>query len=247
MKSLQQIGAQSYCFRHFKVLADYLAQTTKATATNIELCGIHQDFSKPETFDATLAQCKAAGVTIQSIGVQHVGKNPPVERHYFEFCQRAGVHHMSISFAPDAMWDGLRGAEKLAQDFDIKLGIHNHGGYDWLGNSVMLDYIFKHTSEHVGLCLDTAWAMDAGQDVLKMVERFGHRLYGLHVKDFVFDPAGQGHDVIVGKGNLNLPGLVEALRNVNFDGFAVVEYELDEESPAASVRQCLEAVRALVA
>ena len=70
---------------------------------------------------------------------------------------------MSISFKPEAMFDGLKNIEKLADEFDVQLGIHNHGGYDWLGNSAILEYVLGKTSKRIGLHMDTAWAIDAKQ------------------------------------------------------------------------------------
>jgi sugar phosphate isomerase/epimerase len=109
----------------------------------------------------------------------------------------------------------------------------------------MLRHVFKTTSPRIGLCLDTAWALDSGEDPVKMTREFGGRLYGLHVKDFVFDRAGKPEDVIVGTGNLDLSGLVEACREVDFNGYAVLEYEGDVENPVPAVRKCVEAVRSV--
>ena len=94
---------------------------------------------------------------------------------------------MSISFAPEAMFDGLKNVEKLADQYDLKLGIHNHGGYDWLGNITILKYIFDHTSPRIGLHLDTAWAIDAMQDPIHMAEKFAartsrHSCEGFHLR-----------------------------------------------------------------
>lgn len=231
-------GIQSWCFRHFKTVAAFATELKKTGVNAAEVCGVQVDFNKPETFDEAIAQFKDAGVNILSIGVQRV-EGKAEERNYFEFCRKAGCKFMSISFPPTAMWDGLRQVEKLAEEYDLRLGIHNHGGYDWLGNSVILDYIFKNTSDCIGLTIDTAWAIDAGQNPVEMVEKFGHRLYGVHVKDFTYTPDRKPHDVVIGTGNLDLPAFMQALKKVNFKGYTVIEYEADVENPVPALTDCV--------
>src|SRR5436305_12418826 len=114
------------------------------------------------------------------------------------------------------MFDGLKNIEKLADQYDLRLGIHNHGGYDWLGNATILKYIFSKTSKRIGLHIDTAWAIDAKQDPCKLVEQFGDRLSGVHVKDFIYDRARNLKHVIIGNGNLDLPKFMDLLQHQTF-------------------------------
>jgi sugar phosphate isomerase/epimerase len=107
----------------------------------------------------------------------------------------------------------------------------------------MLAQVFKNTSDRIGLCLDTAWAMHAHEDPIAMAEQFGDRLYGLHIKDFVFDRAGQHKDVVVGTGNLDLGKLNATLKAVDFDGVAVLEYEGDVSNPVPALSECVAAIR----
>jgi len=240
-----QLGAQSYCFRHFKENAQVIENLKACGLDKIELCGVHADFNAPETFDGVLQQYSDGGVEIVSIGVQGFNNNPETERNFFEFARRAGAKYISCSFNVDSAPHGFESADKLAAEYGIKLAIHNHGGHDWLGNAGMLGKVFSMTSENIGLCLDTAWALQAGENPLEWVEKFGTRLYGVHIKDFVFDRAGKGEDVVVGTGNLDLPQLLKNLDAVNFQGFAVLEYEGDVENPVPALQKCVEAVRAL--
>ena len=151
---------------------------------------------------------------------------------------------MSISFKPESMFDGVKNIDKLAEKYDLKLGIHNHGGYDWLGNETILKYIFEKTSPRIGLHMDTAWALDAKMKPIEWVEKFAARLHGVHVKDFVFDRARQSTDVIIGTGNLDLPKLMSSLKQINFSGPLVIEYEGDEKNPVPALKECVAALKA---
>jgi sugar phosphate isomerase/epimerase len=241
----QELGAQSYCFRGFKQNADVIEKLKECGVNRLELCGVHADFLDESGFDAIIKEYSDAGVVLTSIGVQGFANNEANERKFFEFARRAGIKTISASFAVETLPQCIETAEKLAEEFDINLAIHNHGGYDWLGNAAMLRNIFKNTSPRIGLCLDTAWALQAGEDPLKFAEEFGSRLYGIHIKDFVFDRAGKGEDVVVGTGNLDLPKLFEILEAQKYSGYAVLEYEGDVENPVPALKECVAAVRAL--
>jgi sugar phosphate isomerase/epimerase len=239
----QPISIQSYCYRGFKSVPSFIEQLKATGVNSTELCGVHADFSKPETFAGVIEQFKKAGVSIVAIGVEYLSGDPAKDRPRFEFCKQAGVKNMSISFRPESMFDGLKNIEKLADEFDLKLGIHNHGGYDWLGNPTILQYIFGKTSKRIGLHLDTAWAIDAKQDAVKMADQFGERLYGVHVKDFVYDRKRQPSDVIIGTGNLDLPAFTKVLDKHGFTGPLVIEYEGDEKNPVPALKECVAALK----
>ncbi|HQL08653.1 MAG TPA: sugar phosphate isomerase/epimerase, partial [Lentisphaeria bacterium] len=68
--------------------------------------------------------------------------------------------------------------------------------------------------------------------------------YGLHFKDFLYSPARQPQDVIVGEGNINLPALIAALKEIDYNGYAALEFEGDVENPVPKLRKCVEAVYA---
>ena len=242
----QPIAIQSWCYRDFQPLAACLEQL-KATGVNaIELCGIHADFTKPDTWPQTIDTLKKAGVAAVAIGVEYLGGEIAVDEPRFKFCQEAGIPNVSISFKPESMFDGVKNIEKLADKYDLQLGIHNHGGYDWLGNPSILEYIFKKTSKRIGLHIDTAWALDAGQNPVELIEKFADRLVGVHVKDFVFDRAGKPQDVIIGTGSLNLPKFMRTLNSMNFAGPLVIEYEGDAANPIPALSECVKAMQPLM-
>jgi sugar phosphate isomerase/epimerase len=71
-------------------------------------------------------------------------------------------------------------------------------------------------------------------------------LYGVHLKDFVFDEKGNHRDVIIGKGGLDLPLFVEKLKGISFDGYMSLEYEGDEHDPVPSTLECLKEIRKVI-
>ena len=237
------LGVQSWCFRTYKTNEEVIREIKACGANGVELCGVHADFKNPAIFADVIRTYRKGGVKILSIGVQGLVGNAKVEESFFKFVKLAGAKHMSVTFNMDALPKSFTVSDRLAAKYNIRLGIHNHGGYDWLGNMTALDYVFKRTSPRVGLCLDTAWAMQAGIDPIKMVEKFGPRLTGVHIKDFTFDTNGKVKDVVAGTGNLDLKALFKAMDKAKFKGFIVSEYEGDVENPTPAITKCIQRIR----
>jgi len=243
MNIAKDLAVQSYCFRNFKKNEEVAEKVRAVGLSNLELCAVHADFTDEKSFEKVIGIYAKAGVKIVSIGVQGMNNKPEIEEKFFKFAKMAGARLMSVSFPFSFSLDAFRSAEKLADKYGVNLGIHNHGGRHWLGSAGGLKAVFENTGPRVGLTLDTAWALDAGEDPVKMVEMFAGRLYGLHLKDFVFDRARKPEDVVVGSGNLDLPKLFDVLRKINFNGAAILEYEGDIENPVPAIKKCVEAVK----
>jgi sugar phosphate isomerase/epimerase len=64
----------------------------------------------------------------------------------------------------------------------------------------------------------------------------GPRNFGLHLKDH--DNAKKT-DVVIGRGALDVPGVLKALRDVKFKGLISIEYEAHADNPSPDVRQCV--------
>lgn len=236
------LGVQSYCFRGFKSISDLLAQIKGLGLARTEVCGVHVDFNDESKFEGVLAQFRAAGVAISSIGVQTF-RGLLGEEKWFAFAKAAGCRMISMTFDLKALPGVIPATEKLAEKYDMLLGIHNHGGYNWLGNFDMVSHILGNAGERVGLCLDTAWCMQAGEDPLKWAEKLQPKFFGVHVKDFTFDRAGKWTDVIVGTGNLRLKELLALAAAAPNMKTVTLEYEGDINNPGPALQECVAAVR----
>jgi len=237
---LNNLGVQSYCFRNFKDNKVVAKMVKELGLNKIELCGVHVDFLNESKFKEVISIYEDEGVEIYSIGVQYFSNNEVNEKKYFEFVKMCGAKYISADFDINKIFDCFRVAEKLADEYDVKIAIHNHGGYHWLGNLSSLNYVFNNTSERIGLCLDTAWSLHSGIDPLKMIETFSKRLYSLHLKDFVFERNGKPVDVVLGEGNINIGNLLNKLKEINFSGPLIIEYEGEPENPVPSIKKSID-------
>ena len=239
------LGVQSYCFRGFKAIPDLIGQIKGIGLDRTELCRVHADFDNEAGFAGVLGQFRAAGVTITSIGVQTF-RGQPVEEAWFRFAKAAGCRMIAMTFDLKALPGVIPATEKLAEKYDMPLGIHNHGGYNWLGSLDMMTHVLGNTGPRVGLCLDTAWAIQTGEDALKWAEKLQGKMFGVHVKDFTFDRAGKWTDVVVGTGNLKLKELLALAVAAPRIKTITLEYEGDVANPGPALRECVAAVRGCV-
>ena len=239
-------GVQSFCFRHFKDNAVVAQKVRDIGLDKIEVCGIHADFDKPETFKDVVATYNKAGVSIISIGVQTFdGKDS--EKAWFESAAIAGARHISCHFRVDSYLQAIPKVRHWSREFGIRVGIHCHGGYMFGGSPDVLEHLMGLGGPEIGLCIDTAWCLQIGPWGGKPVEwakKYAGKIYGIHYKDFVFERNGQWQDTIVGQGNLDLPAFNAALKEGGFDGMAVIEYEADVENPDPALKRCVESMRA---
>jgi sugar phosphate isomerase/epimerase len=239
-------GVQSYCFRAFKDNATVARKVRDIGLDSIELCAVHADLGNLESVRTATKIYRDAGVSIPSIGVQTF-TGADSDRVWFESAAIAGAKYISCHFQVDSFQKAIPRVQAWSREFGIRVGIHCHGGYQFGGQPDVLSYLLKLGGPEVGLCIDTAWAMQIGPgpgNPVEWVKKFSGRIYGVHFKDFIFEKNGQWQDVIVGTGNLDLPAFSKALIESGYDGVSVIEYEADVDSPDAALKRCVDSMRA---
>ncbi len=244
------VGAESYSFREFN-LERALKQYQTLGLKYAEWYSKHVPLkSTPAQLDVIKAQCEEYGVQPIAYGVQSFKKGSPDNRKNFELGKRLGVKYISASPAPDSFDD----LDKLCEEYKIKIAIHPHGPSGkrgpldhWYSAEIILPAIKDH-SPLIGSCIDTGhilrcWLVGKKLDPVEQIRMMGKRNFGLHLKDF--DPKKE-EEVIVGQGALDVPGVVKALKDVGFQGYVNLEYELNPKDPTADMAQGLKALAAAV-
>lgn len=239
-----RLGIQSYCFRKFRPL-EPLIECLKAVGLKyVEIWPKHLPFeAEADEIRSSLATLAANGISLESYGQVSFDANQQQTRAVFEFAKLAGISAITADVAADA----VQVTDSLCQEYDINLAIHNHGRNHCYGTMAQLDELFAATSKRFGICLDTAWMLDAGDDPLVAVERYADRLYGVHLKDFVFDADSKPQDVIIGTGGLDLPRLMKLLDDMDYTGYLSLEYEGNPKDPMDEVKACVQAVQIAIA
>ncbi|MBN2584953.1 MAG: sugar phosphate isomerase/epimerase [Planctomycetes bacterium] len=235
----ERLAVQSWCFRTFKENKQVIDALRECGVSHVELCGKHVDVNDPRSCERVAQLYRDAGIGIVAYGAFGFSEDEAAGAKAFEFADMADFPAITAMRGDG----GLEVADRLAARYGKRAALHNHGRHDRYGARWELEAALARTSRHVGVCLDTAWAIDSGFDPVAAARQFGDRLYGVHIKDFVFDRAGKPEDVIVGQGNLDLKALLGTLLEIDFDGYFTLEYEGDVENPVPSTRKCVEAIR----
>jgi inosose dehydratase len=237
------LGIQSWCFRGFKSHEGVIKALKDCGVSRLELSGAHYDPAKETNHREIIDLYKKGGITISAYGVCLMSTDEARSRAYFEFAKAAGNKVLNVAFGEG----GREMADRLAKEYGIKAALHNHGRKDEDGPVWRIEEHFAKSSPNIGLCLDTAWMMDSGEDPIAIAKKFRDRIYAVHVKDFVFERNGKPEDVVVGEGNLDLKALLAFLVDINFGGVFTLEFEGDINDPVPATTKCVEAVRRTLA
>jgi sugar phosphate isomerase/epimerase len=149
-----------------------------------------------------------------------------------------------IVAAPElAAFDAIEAAIK---EFDIKVGVHNHGPEDKLFPAPQDAYkLLKGRDPRFGLCMDIGHTTRAGVDPVMTVDECRDRLLDIHVKDLK-DKTNKDSQCEVGKGALDIPGLFRALLKIGFQGHVGLEYEINAEAPQVGIRESFSYMRGVL-
>ena len=121
----------------------------------------------------------------------------------------------------------------------VKFFYHTHG-YEFrpLKGGTMFDLLMSETNpDSVCFEMDIFWVVHAGQDPVKLFERYGSRFALMHLKDMrkgtptgLFTGSSDvNNDVSLGAGTINLPSALKAARTAG-----VKWYFIEDESPASA-------------
>ncbi len=240
-----KLGAQSYTFREFD-LEPALKRMKDLDLHYAELFQKHAPLnSSPDQIAAISKLCKEYEVTPLAWGVQHFTKKTDENRKYFEFGKALGIKMFSADPDPDS-FDSL---DKLCEEYKIAIGIHPHGPqgprlHRWYSAEIILKAVKDH-NPLIGSCLDTGHLIRAAQlgkklDPVDEIRIMDKRNFGLHLKDHDNE---KREDVIFGKGVLDVPGVLKALREVKFTGMISIEYEAHPKDPVRDVQECVQVVK----
>ncbi|MEO8855005.1 MAG: sugar phosphate isomerase/epimerase [Ginsengibacter sp.] len=190
--------------------------------------------STKEKIDEVLKKYKDGGISIYGVGVIYMKTKEAVDQA-FEYAKNAGVS--LIIGVPEH--DQIDYVQQKVKSYNIKFAIHNHGPEDKLYPSPEVAYnLIKDKDARMGLCLDIGHAERAGVDLPKAVLKYNQRILDLHIKD-VTKAAQDGKAIEAGRGIIDFPALVRALRKIKYPGHCGIEYEKVMKDPLPGIAESL--------
>jgi len=231
-----KLGIQLYSFRKFS-LDDALKHSKDLGFEQVELfSGMLALSATPDAIAEVVQKVKTNGLSISAHGVNKFTKDDDANRKLFEFAKALGIRNIMCDPDPDS-FDSLNA---LVKEFDICVGIHNHGPKHRYNKALDVLKAIEGRDERIGACADLGHYIRSGERPADVIRLLKGRLYGVHLKDFA-QMQDKTEGVILGKGHLNCAEVFDAMQQVGFpaDGALSLEYEENPENPIDEIRQCV--------
>jgi inosose dehydratase len=96
------------------------------------------------------------------------------------------------------------------------------------------------------VCIDVGHTVRIGEDPVPAIEACAGRLYEFHMKD-VTAPTPKGSSIEVGKGVIDIVGVLKALIKIKFAYHVALEYEANGDAPMPGVLESFAYMRGVLA
>lgn len=239
-----RLAMHSYTLKKFSIF-DAIDKTASLGLTNMSLSGSLSLDGRVRTNTLTLAavdwervqaKLRSSGITrLVNIGVVPLTTNEVADRKVFEFARQAGVE----TLVSEPTLESLDLVEKLCQEYQIRVAIHNHPKPSRYWNPETVLAAVKGRTLLMGSCADIGHWMRSGLDPLECIRLLEGRVICLHFKDLnAKDP--EAHDVPWGTGAANVKGIMAELKRQKFHGAFCIEYEYHWENSLPEIAQCVQ-------
>jgi sugar phosphate isomerase/epimerase len=245
------VGSQAYTFNRFSVF-EAIEKTAQAGGKLIEFFpgqklsveepNVKWDHNSPDEVmqkvKDQLAKFKIRAVNYGVVG----GRGEAEWRKIFEFAKKLDLYGITTESVGD-----LDIIEKLVKEFDIRVGIHEHGrrpddpNYKvWDPNYVLS--VVKDRDARIGACADTGHWATSGIKPLDGLRILKGRVISCHLKDRP-EIGAQKPDTIYGTGVSDVAGMLDELKKQGFEGNISIEYENNWDHSMPDVAQCVGFIR----
>jgi len=221
-----EIGIASYGLRNLS-LDEVIDMMKELQLTKISIKSMHLPYDlSPADIERNMMKIRGAGLDPYAAGVIYMTSTEEVAMA-FDYAKIAGFG--MIVGVPD--YNILDLAEQKVKAYDIKLAIHNHGPDGLPYPSAMEAYErIKNRDMRLGICMDVAHIARSGLDPVEEIYLVRDRLYDVHLRDNTANTK-EGKACRPGQGNLDLPAIIKALRDVDYQGVYTIEYGIEEDKP----------------
>jgi sugar phosphate isomerase/epimerase len=228
------LGMAGYSFKEFSI-EQAIAMMQRIGVKCLSIKDFHMPLnSSREQLQAVVEKLTNQGITPYAVGVIYMNSPEAVEQA-FTYAGHAGIN--LIVGAPD--YSMLTLVEQKVRDTGIRIAIHNHGPDNPLfPNATDIWNHIKDLDTGIGICLDIGHTTRDGQDPAADLVRYAERIFDVHIKD-VDQASKAGKTVEMGRGVIDIPAVVAALRQINYAGKCSLEFEKDMNDPLAGMAESI--------
>jgi sugar phosphate isomerase/epimerase len=233
------IGVALYSFNRFS-FADALDKADSAGVNYVEGFSFHNmgkefnDKTMAAMTDEDISKLKemlsAKKLEMQSMYVSGA-KNEADWKYYFELAKAMNMQHL-VAEPEKESWDML---DSLAGVYKIKIAIHEHAkgkSQYWHPDSVIAA---MKDHPNFGVCADLGHWERSGLNPVECLKKLEGNILGVHLKDIHQSNNPDANDVVIGKGVINFPAIIDEFKRQQFKGVIHVECEHKMENNLAEV------------
>lgn len=240
-KELFDVAMAGYTFVHFDI--DKAIETMKRTDVhNLCIKDFHLPYNSSDAeIDAFMKKLKDNGINGYGVGPIYMKSEKEIDRA-FEYAKAVGVK--LIVAVPE--YDLLPYVDKKVKEYGFKIAIHLHGpDIDKFPDAKDVWDHVKDLDPRIGMCLDIGHDTRYGNDVVKDIKKYHSRIFDIHLKD-VTGHTGKGYSVEVGRGVIDIPGVVKMLRKVKYTGMISLEHERNMHNPFMGIAESVGYIRGVI-
>jgi len=228
-----KLGITSYSLRKMN-LDDAIKATKRLGVGYISLKDFHLPLkSTPDQRREVAGKIREAGLVLMGCGVVYMKNDEREIENAFEYAKDAGIPTIVASPDPAAM--GI--VDKMVKKYGIRIAIHNHGPEDkQYPTPDSVRKAIEGYDDRIGFCIDIGHTTRAGLNSAEEIRKNASRLYEIHFKDVDRAVAG-GKTVEAGRGVIDIPAVLGALREIKFQGNVALEFEKDADDPLAGMAE----------
>jgi sugar phosphate isomerase/epimerase len=236
-----KLGVASYSLRKFS-RSEAIAILRKLEVSCVSIKSFHLPYDgSPQELAKGSQEFRDAGFEVLSGG--NISLTRPTElRKMFQYAKHASLPMMVCAPSHETLDE----VESLVKEFDIKTAIHNHGPEDdnFPTPRVALKAL-ENRDRRMGVCVDVGHTSRAGDDPVEWIRRAGPRLFDLHIKDLgnLMDARSE---CPVGDGAMPVVFIFKTLKEMNYQGGVMLEYELDPEDPLPGMMKSVAYMRGVL-
>lgn len=217
-EDLFKVGIAGYTFVKFK-LEPSLEMTQRVDAKYLCIKDFHLPMdSNAKQIEEFMAKLKAKNITAYGVGPIYMASEKEIDQA-FDYAKRVGVK-LIVGIPEHNL---LPYVDEKVKEYDVQYAIHNHGIKDKRYPSVESIYFkIKNLDTRIGICHDIGYSAEIGLDPADVTLKYGHRIYEMHIKDMTI-ASPTGIDCVIGRGVVNFPALIKALRKTKYSGKCSIE------------------------
>jgi len=191
--------------------------------------GFGPDLSDPLR-KAVKEKLAEANLQVTAFGVTKIASDEAGARKLFEFVKDMGIGTL-VSEPAEDQYELI---DKLCQEYQIKLAIHNHPKPSHYWNPDTVLKACEGRSKWIGACVDVGHWVRSGLDPVECLKKLKGRIHDVHIKEI-----DDGHDVVWGTGKGRIKGILEELHGQGFQGTFAIEYEYNWDNNIPEIRESI--------